>query len=56
MRYPSERLSEEVAYLAYYLHWPYDQIMGMEHRERQQWVGQVARINGRWNDQKAPSG
>ena len=38
MRYPSERLYEEVAYLAYYLHWPYEQIMHMEHRERQQWV------------------
>jgi hypothetical protein len=50
-RYPSERLAEEVAYLAYYLHWPYDQIMSMEHRERQQWIDQVSRINARWNEQ-----
>lgn len=51
MRYPSERLFEEVAYLGYYLHWPHDQIMGMEHHERQQWVKEVARINGRVNEQ-----
>jgi hypothetical protein len=50
MRYPSERLVEEVAYLAYYLHWPHDQIMNMSHRERQQWVAETARINSRLND------
>ncbi len=46
-RYPSNRLFEEVAYLALYLHWPYDQIMSFEHHERQRWVGEVARINRR---------
>lgn len=46
-RYPSDRLHEEVAYLGYYLHWPYDQIMRMEHRERQRWVAEVARMNER---------
>jgi Family of unknown function (DUF6760) len=49
MRYPSERLHEEVAYIAYHLHWPYDQIMRMHHRERQSWVVEVARINERLN-------
>ncbi len=53
MRYPSDRLHEEVAYVAYYLHWPYDQIMRMEHRERQRWVGEVARINGQLNENTA---
>ncbi len=48
-----ERLFEEVAYLAYYFHWPYEQIMGLEHRERQQWVAEVARINQRINE-RAP--
>ena len=38
MRYPLPQLHEEVAYLAYYLHWSYEQIMHMEHHERQQWV------------------
>jgi hypothetical protein len=42
-------LSEEVAYLAYHFHWPYDQVMQLEHRERQQWVGEIAKINQRIN-------
>ena len=51
MCYPSARLYEEVAYLAYHFHWPYDQIMAMEHHERQQWVGEVTKINQRFNDE-----
>ena len=45
--YPSGRLFEEVAYIAYHFHWPYDQIMGLEHRERQLWVAEIAKINKR---------
>ena len=45
-----DHLQEEVAYLAYHFHWPLDQIMDMEHGERQQWVKQVANINRRLND------
>ena len=47
MGYPSDRLFEEVAYLAYHFHWPYEQIMALEHCERQQWVAEVAKINER---------
>lgn len=50
MRYPSDRLFEEVAYIAYYLHWPYDQVMRLDHRERQAWVAEVARINQQLNE------
>ena len=49
MGYPLARLSEEVAYIAYHFHWPYEQVMQLEHRERQQWVGEIARINQRIN-------
>jgi hypothetical protein len=45
--YPSDRLYEEVAYVAFHLHWPYDQLMGLDHRERRRWVAEVARINRR---------
>ncbi len=41
---------EEVAYVAYYFHWPHDQVMNMEHRERQRWVAEIAKINQRLND------
>jgi len=40
-------LHEEVAYLAYHFHWPLDDILELEHNERQQWVAQVASINRR---------
>lgn len=50
MRYPLDRLMQEVAYLAYYFHWPYDQIMNMDHVERQRWVRELARINQRLNE------
>jgi hypothetical protein len=51
-RYPSERLHEEVAYLAYHFHWPYREIMALDHRERQRWVAETARINQRLNEQE----
>ncbi len=51
MGYPSQQLYEEVAYLAYYFHWPYDQILGLEHGERRRWVSELARINRRLNEQ-----
>jgi hypothetical protein len=50
MRYPSEQLFEEVAYLAYYFHWPYDQIMQLEHAERRRWVAELASMNTRINE------
>ena len=49
MSYPLNRLFEEVAYLAYYLHWSHDQILQMEHHERRLWVSEVAKINQRLN-------
>ena len=48
--YPSDRLFEEVAYIAYHFHWPHGQIMGLEHHERQRWVEEIAKINRRLNE------
>ena len=48
--YPSDRLFEEVAYVSYHFHWPYDQVMQLDHLERQQWVAEIARINRRLNE------
>lgn len=45
MLYPSDRLYEEMAFLAYYLHWPYDQLMQMQHQERRRWCNEVSQIN-----------
>ena len=48
--YPLDRLYEEVAYIAYHLHWPYTEIMQLEHAERQRWVDEIAAINTRLNE------
>jgi hypothetical protein len=44
--YPSQRLQEEVAYVAHQLHWSHRELMGMEHAERLRWVAQAVRIGG----------
>lgn len=54
--YPPERLYEEVAFVAYYFHWPYEEVMWMEHRERQRWVAEIARINERLNQASGARG
>ena len=48
--YPLDRLNEEVAYLAYHFHWPLQDILDLEHGDRQQWVDQVASINRRLSE------
>ena len=45
MTYATDRLFEEVAYVGYYLHWPLDSILDMEHPLRQRFVEEVGRIN-----------
>jgi hypothetical protein len=47
--YPSEQLFEEVAYISYHFHWPYEQVMALDHRERQRWAAEIAHINERLN-------
>jgi len=48
--YPPEQLFQEVAYLAYYFHWPHSEIMDMNHIERLRWVNELARINRTLNE------
>ncbi|MDY6892242.1 MAG: DUF6760 family protein [Chloroflexota bacterium] len=48
--YPLEDLFEEVAYIAYYLHWPLDDILMMEHDDRREWVEKIAEINRRLSE------
>ncbi len=51
--HPSDRLFEEVAYLAYHLHWSHDEILSFEHADRQRWVAEVAGINRRLSEETA---
>ena len=47
MSYPLDRLHEEVAFVAYHFHWPLDQILALEHRDRRRWCEEISRINTR---------
>ncbi|MGM1060504.1 DUF6760 family protein [Saccharothrix sp. Mg75] len=50
MTYAADRLHEEVAYVAYHFHWPRDEILDLDHRERLRWVTEIARINTKVNE------
>ena len=43
--YPLEKLYQEVAYIAYHFHWSLDDILEMEHKERQIWITEISEIN-----------
>lgn len=47
MRYPSDKLYEEVAFVAYHFHWSQDDILNLEHSRRQRWVAEINKINNK---------
>jgi hypothetical protein len=44
---PESRLHSEIAYLAYHLHWPLDDLLDLEHPLRRTYVDEVASLNRR---------
>jgi len=34
-----------MAFLGYYLHWPVEDLMALDHRERRRWCEEVSAIN-----------
>ena len=49
--YPLDALYEEMAFIAYYLHWPPQTLLELEHAERRRWVAEVSRINDELSEQ-----
>jgi uncharacterized protein DUF6760 len=47
MRYPTDALWQEMAYLAYHLHWDLDRMLDLEHMDRVRMVRAVAALNER---------
>lgn len=45
MTYPTDRLWQEVVYVAYYLHWSLNEILDMEHPARASVIGEIGRIH-----------
>ncbi|WP_434447174.1 hypothetical protein [Lentzea sp. E54] len=49
MTYTAERLWEEAVYVAYYLHWPLDAILELEHPARVQVIKELNGIHRKIN-------
>ena len=49
VRYPLDRLYQEVAYIAYHFHWSPEDIMQLSHKERHRWAKEIAEINQKIN-------
>ena len=47
MTYASERLHQEVAYVAYHFHWSLDEILDLEHAQRRRYVTEIGSLNQR---------
>ena len=45
--YDTDRLFEEIAYIAYHFHWPLEEILDLEHPLRRRFVEEIGRINQR---------
>jgi hypothetical protein len=48
--YAADRLFEEVAYVAYYLHWNLDSILDLEHPVRRRFIEEIGSINRQRED------
>lgn len=47
MQYPQEALWDELAYLAYHLHWDLETLLDLEHSDRARLIRSVADLNRR---------
>jgi hypothetical protein len=43
--YAADRMWEEVAYVAYYLHWGLDDILDLAHATRERVIAEIGRIH-----------
>jgi hypothetical protein len=48
--YAPDRVWEEVAYVAYYLHWDLDKILDLEHPVRTRVITEIGKIHSRSED------
>jgi hypothetical protein len=49
--YPLDQLHEEVAFIAYYFHWPLLDILSLEHPDRRRWVEEISAVNQRLREE-----
>lgn len=51
--YPSTRLYEEMAHIAYHFHWSFAELMNLEHAERRRWCREISTINRKLNHEES---
>lgn len=51
--YPLAALYREVAFVAYHFHWSHQDVLMLEHKERQRWMEEISAINERANSEIA---
>lgn len=44
LTYPADDLQAEVAFLSMQVHWTLDEILSLEHRDRNRWIEQINRL------------
>lgn len=47
MKGTTDRLWEEIVYIAYYLHWSFESILELDHANRRRVIEEIGRINTR---------
>ncbi len=47
MTYATDRLFEEVSYVAYHFHWSFEELLDLEHPVRRRFVEEIDRLNRR---------
>ena len=45
MSYPLDDLFEEVAFVAYHFHWRLEDVLNLEHGDRQRFIEEISKIN-----------
>jgi hypothetical protein len=48
--YPSERLYEEMAFIAMHFHWGRAELMSLDHLERRRWCEEISAQNRRLDE------
>ncbi|WP_329455854.1 DUF6760 family protein [Streptomyces sp. NBC_01497] len=47
MTYATDRVHEEIAYIAYHFHWSLEDILDLEHRDRRRYAQEIASLVSR---------
>jgi hypothetical protein len=53
--YPLDSLFEEVAFIAFHFHWPFEDILNLEHGDRHRFMDEISAINRQMNESTGPA-